>query len=97
MLLSLFLEFQFQSTRPVKDATVLSGCSTQHTSVSIHASREGRDVILLGSSSSTHRFQSTRPVKDATCTTGRVRQMIKVSIHASREGRDFNSSSTPSG
>ena len=56
---------EFQSTRPVRDATFL-GCFTfQNAKVSIHASRAGRDFPcryqpykLL--------FQSTRPVRDAT-------------------------------
>ena len=38
----------------------------RYQSVSIHAPREGRDVILSDIDRSLYKFQSTRPVKGAT-------------------------------
>ena len=79
---------EFQSTRPARGAT--SGRPPQALTgrVSIHAPREGRDV--LGSPPSRwNLFQSTRPARGATITEKHRERDREVSIHAPREGRDL--------
>ncbi len=78
----------FQSTRPVKDATWPERLGFTCRTVSIHASREGRDDVGDGYTLANFRFQSTRPVKDATKGKDSFLALLNVSIHASREGRD---------
>ena len=56
----------FQSTRPVRGATSCSPTSTQHTAVSIHAPRAGRDADRRPTAKLQDVFQSTRPVRGAT-------------------------------
>ncbi len=73
---------EFQSTRPVRDATIRPLMRTRRIKVSIHASRAGRD----GWTSSLALFQSTRPVRDATEPRSSIAGIV--SIHASRAGRD---------
>ena len=87
----------FQSTRPVKGATLHASPPQRHGGVSIHAPREGRDMPI-GLPLWRHRkFQSTRPVKGATSKQGLDRAGGEVSIHAPREGRDsIRSTPTPS-
>ncbi len=46
----LFQEEEFQSTRPVKDATKRSSHTCLVLKVSIHASREGRDSVSVSPS-----------------------------------------------
>ena len=82
------LRLLFQSTRPVRGATVHTGIRAYDTSVSIHAPRAGRDDIGRSRRQSTAKFQSTRPVRGATHDHGRDRRGARVSIHAPRAGRD---------
>ena len=56
----------FQSTRPVRDATLSSFRVIQLSIVSIHAPRTGRDLMPTKSYWQRLMFQSTRPVRDAT-------------------------------
>ena len=56
----------FQSTRPVRGATVAEIYGAKSFSVSIHAPRAGRDLALVSSLTSQPVFQSTRPVRGAT-------------------------------
>ena len=80
----------FQSTRPVKDATLWHSSHSGMTLVSIHASREGRDrgaFIERGRSGvSIHASREGRDSIDSN--THFI--LTFVSIHASREGRDVN-------
>ena len=57
----------FQSTPPVKAATIRIWFYAFPVIISIHAAREGGDVILPLSVSCVAVFQSTPPVKAATC------------------------------
>ena len=61
-----FLAHLFQSTRPVWGATGLVIRVPDHTAISIHAPRVGRDSVISQSSSARDKFQSTRPVWGAT-------------------------------
>jgi len=56
--------------------------------VSIHASRGGRDYNHVRTSKLKREFQSTRPVGDATPKNAEASSVVSVSIHASRGGRD---------
>ena len=56
----------FQSTRPVKGATLIIRYVVPTDRVSIHAPREGRDVDAEIHRLMPNPFQSTRPVKGAT-------------------------------
>ena len=57
----------FQSTRPVKGATLRAAMGDDELWVSIHAPREGRDLPSCADGQIAAWFQSTRPVKGATC------------------------------
>ena len=56
----------FQSTPPVKAATVYVLGTAELTEISIHAAREGGDTVLRSTTSGGYSFQSTPPVKAAT-------------------------------
>ena len=56
----------FQSTRPVRGATLPPSRNSRRSTVSIHAPRAGRDSSLSISRSIASAFQSTRPVRGAT-------------------------------
>ena len=77
----------FQSTRPVRGATMAKAKSKQ-----VYMFQSTRPVRGATSErrscSSNGRFQSTRPVRGATFAAGRIRVLISVSIHAPRAGRD---------
>ena len=78
----------FQSTRPVRGATVCKAlCSPCHI-VSIHAPRAGRDEVRAMYTQKEMQFQSTRPVRGATIGSGTRGRVAYVSIHAPRAGRD---------
>ncbi|PRX70918.1 hypothetical protein B0G52_1101 [Cohnella sp. SGD-V74] len=59
-------------------------------SISIHASREGCDLISSLPSPLGDRFQSTHPARDATVDQCINTARVMISIHASREGCDVN-------
>ena len=79
----------FQSTPPVKAATFASDIADYILSISIHAAREGGDVLSVLCYEIMTKFQSTPPVKAATCSpVSGIIQVSNISIHAAREGGD---------
>ena len=78
----------FQSTPPVKAATIPSPVEESDIYISIHAAREGGDGSSQINRTSYIEFQSTPPVKAATSRHGKRRQPYNISIHAAREGGD---------
>ena len=56
--------------------------------ISIHAAREGGDLVSVAVSVPVFRFQSTPPVKAATMMSLHVAKTNDISIHAAREGGD---------
>ena len=57
---------QFQSTLPVRGATLIELGLIDHGQISIHAPREGSDDGIFGSGCEYAVFQSTLPVRGAT-------------------------------
>ena len=57
---------QFQSTPPARGATVCVIRAPPQTQISIHAPREGGDVVCLQQTSAIRLFQSTPPARGAT-------------------------------
>ena len=62
-------DYLFQSTLPVRGATVEIGGDTTQLSISIHAPRAGSDQSLTIMIATMRRFQSTLPVRGATANT----------------------------
>ena len=56
----------FQSTRPVRGATISRSMPAAVASISIHAPRAGRDLVRYYGPDYDNLFQSTRPVRGAT-------------------------------
>ena len=79
----------FQSTPPVKAATLFSIFAFTGSEISIHAAREGGDQRRCYSLGCVCTFQSTPPVKAATQQIRQCLQFRHISIHAAREGGDF--------
>ena len=61
-----YAEFIFQSTPPVKAATIRNAAFLKFVRISIHAAREGGDGFGFCPCLRAERFQSTPPVKAAT-------------------------------
>ena len=80
----------FQSSRPVRDATIAPIVFAPDFCVSILASRERRDNSRAQSVTCVCGFQSSRPVRDATLKHVKAAVHFVVSILASRERRDYN-------
>ena len=80
---------KFQSTRPVRGATLNDLVAGGLAVVSIHAPRAGRDTALAAMSFALIGFQSTRPVRGATFLSPPISPITAVSIHAPRAGRDI--------
>ena len=60
-------DLEFQSTRPVRGATLFASLSPADQAISIHAPRAGRDSYENANSKNIiQKFQSTRPVRGAT-------------------------------
>ena len=78
----------FQSTRPVRGATLLEGRAGHGLGISIHAPRAGRDSRFDRLGRVYPQFQSTRPVRGATPRRPFFRFRLGISIHAPRAGRD---------
>ena len=78
----------FQSTRPVRGATVREQDLSDIPLVSIHAPRAGRDAGNRRCRLCTEVFQSTRPVRGATLPYTIPPSLHRVSIHAPRAGCD---------
>ena len=83
------LRWKFQSTPPVKAATISYTLSVWDSLISIHAAREGGDGFKRLHEYQ-YIFQSTPPVKAAT--PARLQNLFHaaISIHAAREGGDRN-------
>ncbi len=67
----------FQSTPPVKAATILTILILCRRTISIHAAREGGDFIVILLSVKVKGFQSTPPVKAATAETYKCNQHFR--------------------
>ena len=78
--LSVAAGFLFQSTPPVKAATLSKSLWNRVRQISIHAAREGGDWKRDFWGEFPSEFQSTPPVKAAT----------KAPLRRRRTGRDFN-------
>ena len=87
--------FRFQSTRPVRGATVSRFRVGPALEISIHAPRAGRDLLAPGGGFAVSVFQSTRPVRGATAGLGRRGHLRQISIHAPRAGRDSSPCPVP--
>ena len=57
----------FQSTRPIRGATVGARRINRRSHISIHAPHTGRDMSDFTFLAYSSRFQSTRPIRGATC------------------------------
>ena len=79
---------KFQSTRPMRGATVRVRDCRLLDGVSIHAPHAGRDNSSYSLEISLALFQSTRPMRGATTICRVHRRKPSVSIHAPRVGRD---------
>ena len=58
---------KFQSTPPMREATLPTIATAVYHRVSIHASHAGGDLIALGLFATSIWFQSTPPMREATC------------------------------
>ena len=78
----------FQSTRPARGATLHARQQSKAISISIHAPREGRDVvaILATSAQAVISIHAPREGRDIYVTD--ALRIVAISIHAPREGRD---------
>ena len=63
--------------------------------ISIHAAREGGDVVTQIKATSNKIFQSTPPVKAATVNEPTIFNAHVISIHAAREGGDSRQTQIP--
>ena len=81
------LETEFQSTRPVRGATMI--WDSWDSSNEFQSTRPVRGATVFGPiGRAAYEFQSTRPVRGATIPTRPLSQMLAISIHAPRAGRD---------
>ena len=79
---------QFQSTPPAKGATRRSVPLCERFTISIHAPREGGDLLPRSRTERKSAFQSTPPAKGATVDAVLSEGQSAISIHAPREGGD---------
>ena len=79
---------RFQSTHPVRGATLGVGLPDGVRRISIHAPREGCDHYPMPSIRFHYLFQSTHPVRGATELDAGAVHCRAISIHAPREGCD---------
>ena len=79
---------RFQSTLPARGATVLLAARGEELRISIHAPREGSDMIASNTARLDMIFQSTLPARGATILQKLVHRTADISIHAPREGSD---------
>ena len=80
---------EFQSTLPVRGATICQVGDLVHHQISIHAPREGSDDQKIENIACYYKFQSTLPVRGATRCAGCNAGFSAISIHAPREGSDL--------
>ena len=78
----------FQFTHPGRGATVIVQDLSKGQPVSIHAPREGCDLVAPGIRLSRAKFQFTHPGRGATIPRPSACIVAQVSIHAPREGCD---------
>ena len=78
----------FQSTLPVRGATVAGHLPVCIGPISIHAPRAGSDHMCLRQTERTWPFQSTLPVRGATSFMSLLLIVSRISIHAPRAGSD---------
>ena len=77
----------FQSTPPVKAATVVGLINGRLSSISIHAAREGGDnIAVLVNSCGSISIHAAREGGDQPCSA--PARQSRISIHAAREGGD---------
>ena len=81
------LPLLFQSTLPMKGATIPVPARRMRPLVSIHAPNEGSDP-KFGGRGDEPVFQSTLPMKGATGVPSKNLHNVRVSIHAPNEGSD---------
>ena len=82
----------FQSTRPARGATSDVSNTVLGLMISIHAPREGRDVIVGASAPGLPRDFNPRAPRGARLSTVLfLLKHLSISIHAPREGRDSKS------
>ena len=79
---------KFQSTRPMRGATVIENLQEAVDDVSIHAPHAGRDGYATLVYTVAQPFQSTRPMRGATGVLCERVGAFCVSIHAPHAGRD---------
>ena len=81
----------FQSTRPMRDATILSFTVPEGKDI-FQSTRPMRDATFINGNRIivSELFQSTRPMRDATERMGINKSIVSISIHASHAGRDRN-------
>ena len=72
----------------MKAATGYSIGSVTNWLISIHAAREGGDLVTVRGTEPNEIFQSTPPVKAATRNDCQIVAQALISIHAAREGGD---------
>ena len=78
----------FLSTLPARGATKRINALGQTYSISIHAPREGSDVLAPGNDARPLEFLSTLPARGATVCRIVAAPRRVISIHAPREGSD---------
>ena len=80
----------FQSTHPLRDATVGVSNSPETRGISIHAPLTGCDYVIYVVLYTCRKFQSTHPLRDAT-QVSRTRRPVPfhISIHAPLTGCDL--------
>ena len=86
---------RFQSTRPMRGATVSALAYDLYLIISIHAPHAGRDPRRVCRSIGTGPFQSTRPMRGATKQKGNGYLIDDISIHAPHAGRDCRPGALP--
>ena len=83
------LRIKFQSTRPLRGATVTANADERVYGISIHAPLAGRDLAAVAGWIKKKIFQSTRPLRGATYRAYyKVLAQMVISIHAPLAGRD---------
>ena len=83
------IPWQFQSTLPVGEATIVETSYPKLFIISIHASRGGSDPFHWYNRMVSNTFQSTLPVGEATFRILPAVFPFSISIHASRGGSDL--------
>ena len=78
----------FQSTLPVRGATIDCDIRRMPKEISIHAPRAGSDPLSCTRGIASHVFQSTLPVRGATYHMAEIQESRQISIHAPRAGSD---------